>query len=135
MHAAGELEENHRALDRQEQIARRVALMEHLHVARAGGVAHVDGIEQQTGGDVAPGHLVLYAAQAIGAHRGVVDAAVSVCLSDVGQQIAVERWRVAALAVPVQFHLRKTLTELAQASARRAANTGATTTVSEEYAA
>ena len=46
MVAARKLEQHDRPLGRDEQVARRIAGVEHLHVAGAGGVADVDRIEQ-----------------------------------------------------------------------------------------
>ena len=53
MMAARELEQHHRPFSRDEQVARRIAGMEHLHVARAGGVADVDRIDQHAGRQIA----------------------------------------------------------------------------------
>jgi len=52
-----------------------VARREHLHVAGPGGVADVDGVAQDTGGDAARRHLGTDAAQPVGADRRQIDLA------------------------------------------------------------
>ncbi len=63
------VEQHHRPLHRHEQVAGGVVQGPHLHVGDVGGVADIDRIEQQTGGDVALAKLVADPLQAVGAKR------------------------------------------------------------------
>ena len=59
---------------RYEQIARRrVSLREHLHIPGAGGVADVDRVRQDDGGDVALCHLLAQPAKAISSNGCEID--------------------------------------------------------------
>ncbi len=49
VHAAGELVQDDGAVERQEEVAHRVAQVEDLHVARAGRVADVDRVDEDAG--------------------------------------------------------------------------------------
>ena len=80
MMAAGKLEQDHRALGRHEQIARRVAQMEHLHVAGAGGVADVDRIEEHASRQIAPSELLAHPLQTAQAQAPLVHRSGAGCL-------------------------------------------------------
>ena len=54
---ADEFEQHDRPLGGQEQVARRVPLVEDLHVPGSGGVPHVDRVEQQAGVHFVVDHL------------------------------------------------------------------------------
>jgi hypothetical protein len=73
MRGAGELEQD-RPVRGHQQIPRgRVALAEDLHVPGSGGVADIDRIREQDGGDAARLHLCAEARLPVAAHRGKVD--------------------------------------------------------------
>ena len=70
---AGELEKD-RAVRGEQQVARRrIAHAEHLHVARAGGIADVDRIAEDDGIDAVFRHLLANPAQAIEPDRPQID--------------------------------------------------------------
>ena len=56
---------------------RRVVERPHLHVRGVGGVADVDGVEQETGGDVPGRQLVPHPAQPAGAEAREINAVVA----------------------------------------------------------
>ena len=70
---AGELVQDDRSGLRDEQVARRIARVEDLHVARPGGIANVDWVKQHARVQRARFHLRSDAAQAIGPDRRQID--------------------------------------------------------------
>jgi hypothetical protein len=111
VHAARELEQQHRPVDGDQQVSRRVAEVVDLHVARAGRVADVDRVEQQAGGDVPLGHPHAHALEPVTPERLEIDL--------LGRRLAVdqpERRQVRPVGVPVEIH-RGHVTDAATASA------------------
>ena len=99
--AAGELVQDHRPGLRDEQVARRVARVEDLHVARAGRVADVHRVEQDARVERVRLHLLAHAAQAVGPDRGEIDRLL--------HRELVERrqlGQIRPIGVPVEVHRR-----------------------------
>jgi hypothetical protein len=71
--AAGELVQDDRPGLRDEQVARRIAGVEDLHVACPGGIADVDRVEQHARVQRAGFHLRSHAAEAIGPDHRQID--------------------------------------------------------------
>jgi hypothetical protein len=71
--AAGELVQDDRSRLRDEQVARWIARVEDLHIARSGRVADVHRVEQDARVERVSRHLLAHAAEAVGPDRREID--------------------------------------------------------------
>jgi hypothetical protein len=99
MRAAGELVQDDRSRLRDEQVARRIARREDLHVPRPGRIADVDRVEQHARVDRPRRHLRTHPAQAVGPDRREVDRLLRRKLVEQRQL-----GQVRPLSVPVELH-------------------------------